>query len=101
MPARLLDGVAIANQIRAEVAPAVAAFTTSGGRPPGLGIALVGDDPASDIYVRGKVKAAAEVGLRADLERPSATTSLAPLLEVGDRLNRSEVHDDSLVQLAV
>src|SRR2546422_3742055 len=98
MPARLLDGVAIANQIRAEVAPAVAAFTTRVGRPPGLGIVLVGDDPASDIYVRGKVKAAAEVGLRADLERLSATTSLAQLLEVVDRLNRSDVHDGILVQ---
>ena len=98
MPARLLDGLAIANQIRAEVAPAVAAFTTRVGRPPGLGIVLVGDDPASDIYVRGKVKAAAEVGLRADLERLSATTSLAQLLEVVDRLNRSDVHDGILVQ---
>src|SRR5256712_990507 len=98
MPARLLDGVAIANQIRAELAPAVAAFTTRVGPPPGLGIVLVGDDPASDIYVRGKVKAAAEVGLRADLERLSATTSLAQLLEVVDRLNRSDVHDGILVQ---
>src|SRR3989449_9108031 len=98
MPARLLDGVAIANQIRAEVAPAVAAFTTRVGRPPGLGIVLVGDDPASEIYVRGKVKAAAEVGLRADLERLSATTSLAQLLEVVDRLNRSVVPDGVLVQ---
>ena len=98
MPARLLDGVATANQIRAEIAPAVAAFTARAGRPPGLGIVLVGDDPASDIYVRGKGKAAGESGLRADLERLPATTSLAQLLDVVDRLNRSDAHDGILVQ---
>ena len=98
MPARLLDGVSTANQIRAEIAPAVAAFTSRVGRPPGLGIVLVGDDPASDIYVRGKVRAAGEVGLRADLERLPAATSLAELLDVVDRLNRSDAHDGILVQ---
>ncbi|HEV8345017.1 MAG TPA: bifunctional 5,10-methylenetetrahydrofolate dehydrogenase/5,10-methenyltetrahydrofolate cyclohydrolase [Vicinamibacterales bacterium] len=98
MSANLLDGIAIASQIRAEVAPAVAAFTSRAGRPPGLGIVLVGDDPASDIYVRGKVKAAGEVGLRADLERLPAATSLAQLLDVVDRLNASDAHDGILVQ---
>jgi methylenetetrahydrofolate dehydrogenase (NADP+)/methenyltetrahydrofolate cyclohydrolase len=98
MSARLLDGVAVASQIRAEVAPAAAAFTARAGRPPGLGIVLVGDDPASDIYVRGKVKAAGEVGLRADLDRLPATTTLEQLLEVVDRLNRSDAHDGILVQ---
>src|SRR6266571_358046 len=73
MSARLLDGVAVANQIRAEVAPAVAAFTARAGRPPGLGIVLVGDDPASEIYVRNKLKSAGDAGLRADLERLPAT----------------------------
>ena len=98
MPARLLDGVAVANQIRAEVAPEVAAFGMRTGRPPGLAIVLVGEDPASEIYVRGKLKSAAESGLRADLERLPATATLARLLEVVERLNRSDAHDGILVQ---
>src|SRR2546421_5001428 len=98
MPARLLDGTAVANQIRSELAPAVASFTARTRRPPGLGIVLVGDDPASEIYVRGKLKSAGETGLRADLERLPATASLEQLLAVVDRLNRSDVHDGILVQ---
>ena len=98
MPARVLDGTAVANQIRSELAPAVASFTARTGRPPGLGIVLVGDDPASEIYVRGKVKSAGETGLRADVERLPATASLDQLLAVVDRLNRSDVHDGILVQ---
>jgi methylenetetrahydrofolate dehydrogenase (NADP+) / methenyltetrahydrofolate cyclohydrolase len=96
--ARLLDGVAIADRIRAEVRPRVDAFTAAHGRPPGLGIVLVGDDPASDIYVRTKVKSAGESGLRADLERLPASASLGELLAIVDRLNRSDVHDGILVQ---
>ena len=98
MAARVLDGAAVANAIRAEVAPAVAAFTERAGRPPGLGIVLVGDDPASAIYVRNKLTSGAEAGLRTDLERMPATTTLAELLAVVDRLNRSDVHDGILVQ---
>jgi methylenetetrahydrofolate dehydrogenase (NADP+)/methenyltetrahydrofolate cyclohydrolase len=98
MPATLLDGAAVAQQIRAEVAPGVAAFSARVGRPPGLGIVLVGADPASEIYVRGKLKSAGDGGLRADLERLPATASLDQLLTVVDRLNRSEAHDGILVQ---
>ena len=96
--ARLLDGTAVANQIRAELRPAVEAFTARTGRPPGLGIILVGENPASEIYVRGKLKSAGEAGLRADLERLPASASLPQLLDLVDRLNRSEVHDGILVQ---
>jgi methylenetetrahydrofolate dehydrogenase (NADP+)/methenyltetrahydrofolate cyclohydrolase len=96
--ARLLDGTAVANQIRAELRPAVEAFTARTGRPPGLGIILVGENPASEIYVRGKLKSAGEAGLRADIERLPASASLPQLLELVDRLNRSEVHDGILVQ---
>ena len=63
MTARILDGVAVADAIRAEVRPRVDAFTARAGRPPGLGIVLVGDDPASEIYVRSKLKSAGESGL--------------------------------------
>ena len=98
MAARVLDGTAVAAAIRSEVAPGVAAFTARAGRPPGLGIVLVGDDPASAIYVRNKLKSAGEAGLRTDLEQMPATTTLAELLAVVDRLNRSDVHDGILVQ---
>ncbi len=98
MAARLLDGVAVANAIRAEVGPAVAAFTARARRPPGLGIVLVGDDPASEIYVRGKLKSASETGLRADLLRLPATASLGDLLAAVERLNHSDAHDGILVQ---
>ena len=96
--ARVLDGAAVAREIRSEVAPAVADFTAKAGRPPGLGIVLVGNDPASEVYVGSKLKSAGEAGLRADLERLPATATLADLLAVVDRLNRSEGHDGILVQ---
>ena len=98
MAARLLDGVAVANQIRGETAPAVAAFTARAGRRPGLGIVLVGDNPASEVYVRNKLKSAGEAGLLAELFRLPATASLEDLLRLVDQLNRSEKHDGILVQ---
>jgi len=98
MAARVLDGAAVAQAIRAEVAPGVVAFTARVGRPPGLGIVLVGDDPASEIYVRGKLKSAGDAGLRADLHRLSATARLEDLVAVVEQLNHSEAHDGILVQ---
>jgi methylenetetrahydrofolate dehydrogenase (NADP+)/methenyltetrahydrofolate cyclohydrolase len=98
MSARVLDGTAVANQIRSELRPAVDAFTARAGRPPGLGIILVGDDPASHVYVTGKMKSATETGIRAGVEQMPATTSLEELLQAVDRLNRSEAHDGILVQ---
>jgi len=96
--ARLLDGTAVGLAIRRETRPAVEAFTARQGRPPGLGIVLVGHDPASELYVSSKLKSAAESGLRADLERLPADTSLTALLAVVERLNASEAHDGILVQ---
>src|SRR5438552_7865 len=98
MSARVLDGTAVASQIRAELAPEMAAFTARAGRPPGLAIVLVGNDPASELYVRGKLRSSGEAGLRADLERLPVTSSIEDVLAVVDRLNHSDVHDGILVQ---
>lgn len=98
MSARLLDGPTVASAIRDAVSPDVTAFTASAGRPPGLGIVLVGDNPSSEIYVRSKVKAGDESGLWVDLQRLPATATLDDLLALVDRLNKSERHDGILVQ---
>jgi methylenetetrahydrofolate dehydrogenase (NADP+)/methenyltetrahydrofolate cyclohydrolase len=98
LSARLLDGPTVASAIREAVSPDVQAFTTSAGRPPGLGIILVGDDPSSEIYVRNKVKAGGDSGLWVDLQRLPATATLGELLALVARLNASDRHDGILVQ---
>src|SRR5512139_604876 len=96
MPARILDGAGLAKTIRSELTARVAAVTASLGRPPGLGIVLVGEDPASEVYVRNKLRAAAEIGVRADLERLPATATIGDTLALVERLNRSPAHDGIL-----
>jgi len=98
MSARVLDGQALAKAIQEEIRPEVAAFTAQHGRPPGLGIVLVGENPASEVYVRNKLKAGSDTGFRADLERLPASASFADTLALVDRLNRSAAHDGILVQ---
>lgn len=98
MSARILDGTAIGLAIRTEVRPAVDAFTADAGRPPGLGIVLVGNDPGSELYVASKLKSAAESGVRADLTRLPATASLAEVIAAVGHLNASDAHDAILVQ---
>jgi methylenetetrahydrofolate dehydrogenase (NADP+)/methenyltetrahydrofolate cyclohydrolase len=98
MTARLLDGTAVAKEIRAEMKPAIEAFTARAGRPPGIALVIVGNNPASELYVGSKLKSAGESGLRAEIERLPDTASLADLLHLVDRLNRSDVHDGILVQ---
>src|SRR6187549_1668329 len=98
MSARLLDGQSVAAAIREAVLPDVHAFTAAAGRPPGLGIVLVGEDPASEIYVRNKVRAGTVSGLWVDLQRLPATASLTELLGLVAMLNSSERHDGILVQ---
>jgi methylenetetrahydrofolate dehydrogenase (NADP+) / methenyltetrahydrofolate cyclohydrolase len=96
--ARLLDGQALAARMQEEIKPQIKEFVAEHGRPPGLAIVLVGDDPASHVYVNHKVKAGTEAGFRVDLERMPATASLSDVLALVERLNRSDVHDGILVQ---
>jgi methylenetetrahydrofolate dehydrogenase (NADP+)/methenyltetrahydrofolate cyclohydrolase len=98
MSARMLDGQSLARAMQEEIRPEVAAFASQHGRPPGLGIVLVGDDPASEVYVRNKLKAGGDIGFRADLERLPPSATLAEALSLVDRLNRSAAHDGILVQ---
>jgi methylenetetrahydrofolate dehydrogenase (NADP+)/methenyltetrahydrofolate cyclohydrolase len=98
MPARILDGAATARAITNELRPRVEAFTSARGRPPGLGIVLVGEDPGSEIYVRNKLKSAGETGLRADLTRLPASAPLSAVVDEVRRLNASAAHDAILVQ---
>jgi methylenetetrahydrofolate dehydrogenase (NADP+)/methenyltetrahydrofolate cyclohydrolase len=96
--ARRLDGVRVAADIRAELAPRIARFAATTGRPPCLGVVLAGSDPASEIYVRNKLRTAAEAGCRAELARLTDTAGLDDALAVVDRLNRDDTVDGILVQ---
>jgi methylenetetrahydrofolate dehydrogenase (NADP+) / methenyltetrahydrofolate cyclohydrolase len=98
MPARVLDGQALAARMQEEIRPQVAAFAARHGRPPGLGIVLAGNDPASEVYVRNKVRAGTDVGFRVDLERLPESATLADALALVERLNASNAHDGILVQ---
>jgi methylenetetrahydrofolate dehydrogenase (NADP+)/methenyltetrahydrofolate cyclohydrolase len=98
MPARILDGTKIASDIRNEVSSEVRALVAAGVRP-GLAVVLVGHNPASEIYVRGKVKACEEVGLYSEQLTPPETASTAELLALVEQLNRREDIDGILVQL--
>jgi methylenetetrahydrofolate dehydrogenase (NADP+)/methenyltetrahydrofolate cyclohydrolase len=96
--ATLLDGKAVAQQIRADLKARVANVVSQLGRPPALAIVLVGDDPASEVYVRNKLKTAEDEGLGVHLERLPGSASLAAVLAVVDRFNKSPKFDGILVQ---
>jgi methylenetetrahydrofolate dehydrogenase (NADP+)/methenyltetrahydrofolate cyclohydrolase len=98
MPARILDGAKIANDIRSEVAAEVKTIAAAGVRP-GLAVVLVGHNPASEIYVRGKVRASEEVGLYSEQHTPPDTATTAELLALVEDLNRRDEIDGILVQL--
>lgn len=99
--ARLIDGKAIAAKVRAELAERVQAFRSRYGRAPGLDVVLVGEDPASVVYVRNKEKGAAEVGMVGRLHRLPATTTESQLLGLVRELNASDNVDGILVQFPV
>jgi methylenetetrahydrofolate dehydrogenase (NADP+) / methenyltetrahydrofolate cyclohydrolase len=99
MGARILDGKQLAAVVRAEVKEKVAAFVRERGRPPGLDVIIVGEDPASVVYTRNKEKAALEVGIRGVLQKLPEQTSEADLLAAIDGLNEDPSVDGILVQL--
>ena len=98
MAATILDGNKIAADIRAEVASEVKDMAAAGIRP-GLAVILVGHNPASEIYVRGKVKSCEEVGIYSEKLTPPDTISTSELLELVLELNRRDEIDGILVQL--
>jgi methylenetetrahydrofolate dehydrogenase (NADP+)/methenyltetrahydrofolate cyclohydrolase len=98
MSARIIDGTAIAAQIRCEVAQQVKRFTEAAGRRPNLAIVLVGERPDSQIYVRSKLKMAEEAGLSAALSALPATASLEQVLATVRLLNEDPAVDAVLVQ---
>ncbi len=98
MTAGLIDGKALAATVRSEAARGVEAFAADHGRPPGLAVVLVGDDPASHVYVKNKRKAAAEVGIRTIDHAPPAAIRQSDLIALVDRLNADETIDAILVQ---
>ncbi len=98
MTAQILDGTALSQTLRAEVATRAAALTARG-RQPGLAVILVGEDPASAVYVRNKVKACADHGLHSVLEKYEATLSEADLLARIAALNADPAIHGILVQM--
>ena len=98
MSARILDGAAIAREIRNEVAREVAGLVGRGVKP-GLAVVIVGDDPASQVYVKSKGQACLEAGMHSETVRLPADTGEAALLSVVDRLNADPAIHGFLVQL--
>ena len=98
MPANILDGNKIAAEIRAEAAADARAMAAAGTRP-GLAVVLVGNNPASEIYVRGKVKSCEEVGIYSEQHTPAESSPTEQLLELVADLNRRDEIDGILVQL--
>jgi methylenetetrahydrofolate dehydrogenase (NADP+)/methenyltetrahydrofolate cyclohydrolase len=97
--ARILDGKAVASEVREEVAREAARFAAAHGRPPGLDVVLVGDDPASQVYVRNKEKAAEKAGIRGAVHRLPAATTQGELTALIRNLNVDSSIDGILVQL--
>ncbi len=99
MTANILDGKALAAQLRQETAEQVAALRAAGGPAPCLAAVLVGDDPASEVYVRNKRRACEQAGMVSQLHRLPADCSEAELLALLDRLNADATVHGILVQL--
>ena len=99
MSARIIDGKQCAERVRAEVKAGAEAFAQRHGRKPGLEVVLVGDNPASHVYVNSKEKMSGQVGLRGAVHRMPASTSQRELLDKVAALNADAAVDGILVQL--
>lgn len=99
MTAEIIDGKAFAESLRARVAQAAASFTQQTGRAPGLAVVLVGDNPASQVYVRSKAKATVAAGMQSIEHRLPASASEAELIALVEALNADPDVDGILVQL--
>lgn len=99
MPARIIDGRAVAQSLHDEVAAEVAALSLRGERPPSLHVVLCGDHAASATYVRNKTRVAEKVGISLTLHTPAESSTTLELVELVDRLNNDEAVDAILVQL--
>ena len=99
MVAKLIDGNALSKKIRGEIFERTKKITASKGQKPGLAVVLVGDNPASQVYVSSKVKACGEVGFHSVLERYPASYSEQDLLKRIDALNNDPAINGILVQL--
>ena len=99
MSATIVDGKAVAAELRAELATQVSEMTSAGSPPPSLAVVLCGDDPASAIYVRNKGRAAERAGVRFTLHRPPAESTTEELVALVRSLDSDETVDGILVQL--
>ena len=99
MSAAIIDGKGFAEGLRARVAAAVPAFVAAAGRKPGLAVVLVGEDPASQVYVRSKGKATLAAGMESFEHRLPDTTGQSELLALVEQLNADDRVDGILVQL--
>ncbi len=95
----LIDGKALAKEVRAEVKTRAEAFSAKHGRAPGLHVVLVGEDPASTVYVRNKERAAGKVGIAGEVHRLPAKTTESDVLALVAKLNAAPSIDGILVQL--
>jgi methylenetetrahydrofolate dehydrogenase (NADP+) / methenyltetrahydrofolate cyclohydrolase len=98
MTAKIMDGVAVSKSLRAHFRERVAALTAAGTRP-GLAVILVGDNPASQVYVRNKAKACSDIGMHSEIHRYAGDVTEAEVLGKIDELNRDPAIHGILVQL--
>lgn len=101
MTAKLIDGNAIARKVREEIRVRVEALKQRRGVTPGLAVILIGEDPASKVYVRNKIRACAEVGIESQVVRFANTVSEQEVLDCIERLNRDKAINGILVQLPI